>query len=255
MIIFANKKGLLALFGWLLVMCSVQAETVLVAVASNFTKPMTEIAEKFKQTTGHEANLSFGSSGKFVAQIENNAPFDVFLSADENNPKRLESSGQGVAESRFTYAMGKLLLWSAEPGLIDGQGQILNKGRFKHLALADPKVAPYGFAAEETMKNVGVLEKLRPLFVLGENISQTQQFISTGSVELGFVALSQVINDSGSIGNGSGWIVPSHLYKPIRQDVILLKKGQGNPAAIALLSFIKSPEALQIIKHYGYELP
>lgn len=232
-----------------------QAATVLVAVASNFTKPMTEIAEAFKKATGHEASLSFGSSGKFVAQIENDAPFEVFLSADEKNPKKLEESGKGVADSRFTYAIGKLALWSAKAGVVDDQGQVLSKGDFKHLALADPKLAPYGLAAEEALKNLGLLDKLKPVFVLGENISQTQQFISSGNAELGFIALSQVIGKDGAISEGSGWIVPETLHSPIKQEVILLKKGEPNPAAPALMAFLKSPEALAIIKKYGYSLP
>jgi molybdate transport system substrate-binding protein len=234
---------------------NLQAATVLVAVASNFTKPMNEIAEAFKKATVHEASLSFGSSGKFVAQIENDAPFEVFLSADEKIPKKLGESGKGVASSRFTYAIGKLVLWSAKPGLVDNQGQILSKGGFKHLALADPKLAPYGLAAEEALKNLGLLEKLQLLFVFGDNISQTQQFISSGNAELGFIALSQVIGKDGNIADGSGWIVPDNLYNPIRQDAILLKKGEPNPAASALLDFLKSPEALAIIKKYGYKLP
>lgn len=233
---------------------NLQAATVLVAVASNFTKPMNDIAAAFNKATGHEANLAFGSSGKFVAQIENDAPFEVFLSADEKNPKKLEESGKGVANSRFTYAIGKLVLWSAKPDLVDGEGQVLVKGGFKHLALADPKLAPYGLAAEEAMKNLGVLEKLKPLFVLGENISQTQQFISSGNADLGFIALSQVIGKDGKIGEGSSWIVPDTLHNPIRQDAILLKKGEPNPAASALLEFMKSPEALGIIQAYGYSI-
>ncbi len=232
-----------------------QAATVLVAVASNFTKPMNEIAEAFKKATGHEANLSFGSSGKFVAQIENDAPFEVLLAADENNPKKLEESGKGIANTHFTYAIGKLVLWSATPGLVDDQGKILDKGGFKHLALADPKLAPYGLAAEEALKNLGLLEKLKPVFVLGENISQTQQFIGTGNAELGFIAFSQVIGKDGKIAEGSGWVVPDTLHSPIRQNAILLKKGEPNPAAPALLQFLKSPEVLAIIKKYGYSLP
>jgi molybdate transport system substrate-binding protein len=249
------SKRLFALLLLLTFSLSGQAATVLVAVASNFTKPMTEIAEAFKKATDHEASLSFGSSGKFVAQIENDAPFEVFLSADEKNPKKLEESGKGVASSRFTYAIGKLVLWSAKPGLVDDQGQVLSKGGFKHLALADPKLAPYGLAAEEALKNLGLLDKLQPLFVLGDNISQTQQFISSGNAELGFIALSQVIDKDGNVSEGSGWIVPNNLHNPIRQDAILLNKGEPNPAALAVLQFLKSPEALAIIKKYGYNLP
>jgi len=197
--LFKQLRLILALSLLLGLSLSVQAATVLVAVASNFTKPMNEIAAAFNKATGHEANLSFGSSGKFVAQIENAAPFEVFLSADEKNPKKLEESGKGVANTRFTYAIGKLVLWSARAGYVDDQGQILGKGGFKHLALADPKIAPYGQAAEEAMKNLSLLDKLQPLFVLGDNISQTQQFISSGNAELGFIALSQVIGTDGKI--------------------------------------------------------
>ena len=229
-----------------------QAETALVAVASNFTKPMNEIAAEFEKTTGHSVKLSFGSSSKFVAQIENTAPFEVFLSADDKSPAKLTEQGLAVGDSRFTYAIGKLVLWSTKANFIDKDGEILSKGGFKHIALADPKLAPYGAAAVDVLKNKGLLEKLQPLFVLGENISQTQQFVSTGNAELGFVALSQVLDD-GKI-SGSAWQVPDHLYKPIRQDAVLLKKGEGNPAATALLHYLKSPEAKAIIKKYGYEL-
>ncbi len=243
------------LFALCLIVASSQcyAETTLVAVASNFTKPMTEIAEVFEKVTGHSANLAFGSSGKFVSQIENGGPFEVFLSADTSHPAELEKSGLAVSGSQFTYAIGKLALWSATPGLVDDQGQVLSKGSFKYLALADPKLAPYGAAAMEVMENLNVLDKLQPLFVQGENIAQTYQFISTGNAELGFIALSQVI-DNGRIANGSGWIVPNNLHKPILQDAILLKKGAENPAAPALLKFIKSLEAQAIIRKYGYDL-
>jgi molybdate transport system substrate-binding protein len=246
-----------AKFLWVLWLISASslcnAATTLVAVASNFAKPMTEIAEAFEKSTGHSANLAFGSSGKFVSQLENGGPFEVFLSADASNPAKLEKSGLAVHGSQFTYAIGKLVLWSATPGLVDDQGQVLSKGGFKHLALADPKLAPYGAAAVEAMKNLNVLDKLQPLFVQGENIAQTYQFISTGNAELGFIAFSQVIND-GKIASGSGWIVPSNLHQPILQDAVLLKKGAENPAAPALLKFLKSPEARAIIRKYGYDI-
>ncbi len=231
-----------------------QATTVLVAVASNFTKPMTEIAEAFEKATGHSANLAFGSSGKFVSQLENGGPFEVFLAADTSNPVKLEKSGLAVDGSRFTYAIGKLVLWSSQANYVDAQGQVLKAGKFEHLALADPKLAPYGAAAVEVMRNLNVLDKLQLLFVLGENIAQTYQFISTGNAELGFIALSQVIGKDGKITEGSGWIVPNNLHKPILQDAILLKKGAENPAASALLSFLKSLEAQAIIRKYGYEI-
>jgi molybdate transport system substrate-binding protein len=229
------------------------AASTIVAVAANFTEPMNEIAKAFEKATGHSAKLSFGSSGKFVAQIENGAPFEVFLSADTAKPEKLEKSKQTVDGSRFTYAIGKLVLWSAKPGYVDDQGRILETGGFKHLALADPKLAPYGGAAIEVLKNKGLLEKLKPLFVLGENISQTHQFVSTGNAELGFIALSQVVED-GKIAKGSGWIVPEDLHAPIRQDAVLLKKGAENPAAAALVEFLKSAEARSIIQKYGYSL-
>lgn len=229
------------------------AETTLVATAANFTAPMNEIAEAFEKATGYGAKLSFGSSGKFVAQIEHGAPYEVFLSADDEKPARLEQARLAVPDSRFTYAIGKLVLWSAKPGFVDDQGAVLSRGGFRHLALADPKLAPYGAAAVEVLKNKGLFERLEPLFVLGENISQTHQFISTGNAELGFVALSQVIA-GGRIAEGSGWIVPETLYSPIRQDAVLLNKGSGNPAAPALLEFLKSNEARAIIQKYGYRL-
>lgn len=229
-----------------------RAETTLVAVAANFTKPMNEIAAAFEKSTGHTAKLSFGSSGKFVSQIENAAPFEVFLSADDKSPAKLAEKGLAVADSRFTYCIGKLVLWSTKAGFVDQDGEVLTKGGFKHLALADPKLAPYGAAAIEVLKNKGLFDKLQPLFVLGENISQTQQFISTNNAELGFIALSQVL-DNGKI-SGSAWQVPDNLYSPIRQDAVLLKKGEANPAATALLQYLKSDEAKAIISKYGYAL-
>ncbi|MDP3875728.1 MAG: molybdate ABC transporter substrate-binding protein [Methylobacter sp.] len=232
------------------------AATTLVAVASDFTKPMTEIAAEFEKATGHTAKLSFGSSGKAFAQIQSGAPFEVYLSASEKYPLELEKTGFAVADSHFVYAIGKLVLWSAEPGYVDDQGKILATGSFKHIALADPSHAPYGVVAEEVMKSLGVLDKLRPLFVMGENISQTFQFVSTGNAELGFVGLAQVIDvNSGKIGSGSGWLIPDNLHSPFRQVAVLLKTGAENPAAHALVDFLKSKAALAIIEKYGFGLP
>jgi len=251
---FLNKFILLLTVTALLTVSVIsKADTTLVAVAANFTKPMTDIAEAFEKTTGHSAKLSFGSSGKFVAQIENGAPFEVFLSADDKAPAKVEQYGFAVANSHFTYAIGKLVLWSATANLVDAQGEILSKGGFKHLALADPKLAPYGAAALEVLKNKNLLNKLQPLFVQGENIAQTYQFVSTGNAELGFVALSQVI-DNGKISSGSAWQIPENLYTPLHQEAVLLKKGEDNPAALALMQFLKSPEAKAIISKYGYSL-
>jgi len=231
-----------------------QAETVLVAVASNFTKPMNEIAAEFEKQTGYGANLAFGSSGKFTSQLLNGAPFELFLSADDEKPAMLEQAGVAVAGSRFTYALGTLVLWSAKPGVVDGKGQILQKGGFRHVALADPKLAPYGVAAVQVMKNMKVYDTLLPTLVYGENISQAQEFVSTGNAELGFVALSQVIGDNGTIPQGSAWVVPTEWHAPIRQDAVLMKTGEQNPAAPALMAFLKSPAALAIIQRYGYRL-
>ena len=230
------------------------AETTLVAIAANFTKPMTEIAGEFEKATGHNAKLSFGSSGKFVSQIENGAPFEVFLSADDKSPAKLQQSGFGVENANFTYAIGKLVLWSATANYVDSQGEILKKGGFKHIALADPKLAPYGAAAVEFLKTKNLFDKLQPLFVLGENISQTHQFVSTGNAELGFVALSQV-SENGKITSGSAWVVPANFYEPLKQNAVLLKTGEENPAAKALLDYLKSPSAKTIIQKYGYDLP
>ena len=227
--------------------------TVLVAVAANFSKPMTEIVSQFEKATGHSAKLSFGSSGKFVSQLENGGPFEVLLSADEKGPEKLEQAGLTAPNTRFVYALGKLILWSATPNFVDDEGKILMTSNFKHLALADPKVAPYGAAAIDVLKKMKLLEKLQPLFVQGENIAQTYQFISTANAELGFLALSQVI-ESGKIVGGSSWIIPDNLHAPIRQSAVLMKKGAENPAARALIDYLKSIPALAIIKKYGYDL-
>jgi len=253
---FHSFIRLLTVIGLLTISVSSQAATTLVAVASDFTKPMTEIVAEFEKATGHSAKLSFGSSGKAFAQIQSGAPFEVYLSASEQYPIELEKSGFAVPDSHFTYALGKLVLWSKTDNYVDDKGQILTKDGFKHLAIADPSHAPYGVFAEEVMKNLGVLEKLRPLFVQGENISQTFQFVSTGNAELGFVAFAQVIDTkTGKIGSGSGWLVPSNLHSPFKQTAVLLKKGAENPAAIALMAFLKSPPALAIIEKYGFGLP
>jgi molybdate transport system substrate-binding protein len=227
--------------------------TVLVAVAANFSKPMTEIAGEFEKATGHSAKLSLGSSGKFVSQLKSGGPFEVFLSADEKGPEKLEQVSLTVPTTRFVYALGKLVLWSTKLGYVDDQGKILETGNFKHLALANPKLAPYGIAAVDVLKKMKLFEKLQPLFVQGENIAQTYHFISTANAELGFVALSQVI-EKGKIINGSGWIIPDNLYTPIRQTAVLMKKGAKNPAAAALIDYLKSKPALAIIKTYGYDL-
>ena len=230
------------------------ADEVQVAVAANFTAPMQQIAAQFEKDTGHKAVLAFGATGKFYAQIVNGAPFEILLAADDETPARLEKEAHGVAGSRFTYAIGKLVLWSTDPALVDAKGEILKTGQFKHLALANPKTAPYGSAAIEAMSKLGLLSNLQPRFVQGENISQTQQFVTTGNAELGFVALSQVYKD-GKVSSGSAWIVPANLYEPIRQDTVLLAKGHNKPAAGALLAYLKGDKAKAVIRSFGYELP
>ncbi len=237
----------------LLLAVGAQAAEVQVAVAANFTAPMQQIATEFEKDTGHKAMLSFGSTGKFYAQITNGAPFEFFLAADDETPARLEKEFLIAPRSRFTYAIGKLVLWSSKEEYIDSKGEILKTGDFKHLSLANPKAAPYGAAAIETLKKLGLLENIEPRFVQGENIAQAHQFVATGNAELGFVALSQVFKD-GKITSGSAWIVPVNLYAPIRQDAAVLANGKNNRAAMALAEYLKSDKARAIIKSYGYEL-
>ena len=229
------------------------ADEVQVAVAANFTAPMQKIAAEFEKDTGHKALLSFGATGKFYAQIKNGAPFQVFLAADDKTPAKLEAEGDTVPGSRFTYAIGTLVLWSAKPGFVDDKGEVLKKGDFKHISIANPKLAPYGQAAVETLTALKLLDTLQPKFVTGENISQTHQFAATGNAELGFVALSQVMKD-GKISEGSGWIVPSSLHQPIRQDAVLLTNGKGKPAAEALMKYLGSDKAKAVITSFGYAL-
>jgi molybdate transport system substrate-binding protein len=232
---------------------STQAAEVQVAVAANFTAPMQKIAAEFEKDTGHKALLAFGATGKFYAQIKNGAPFQVFLAADDKTPARLEAEGDTVPGSRFTYAIGTLVLWSAQPGMVDDQGDVLKKGQFKHLAMTNPKTAPYGAAAVAVLTKMGLLDAIEPKFVTGENVSQTYQFIATGNAELGFVALSQVMMD-GKLTGGSAWIVPSNLHQPIRQDAVVLASGKDQPAAKALVEYLKGDKAAAIIKSYGYAL-
>ncbi|RIX42562.1 MAG: molybdate ABC transporter substrate-binding protein [Rhodocyclales bacterium GT-UBC] len=246
-------KKITTLLALLCATLSVQADEVQVAVAANFTGPMQVISALFERDTGHKASLAFGATGKFYAQITNGAPFEILLSADDETPAKLIKEGYGVAGTPFTYAIGKLVLWSADPKLVDAKGAILKKGGFKHLSLANPKAAPYGAAGMQVMTKLGVAEAIKPLIVQGENISQTHQFISTGAAELGFVAYSQVIKN-GQIGSGSGWIVPANLYDPIRQDAVILAKGKDKPAAIALMNYLKGEKAQAVIKSFGYEL-
>jgi molybdate transport system substrate-binding protein len=242
-------SGLLALS----LLQGARAAEVQVAVAANFTAPMQKIAQAFEQDSGHRATLAFGSTGKFYAQIRNGAPFQLLLAADDSTPARLVAEGLGLADSRFTYATGKLVLWSRQPGLVDAQGAVLKAGSFERLALADPKLAPYGAAAMQVLSGLGLLPALAPKLVQGESIAQAYQFIATGNAALGFVALSQVYAD-GRIGEGSAWIVPAALHAPIRQDALLLNSGKDNAAALALLRYLRGDKARAIIRAYGYDV-
>lgn len=229
------------------------ADEVRIAVAANFAAPIKAMAAGFEKDTGHKLVIATGSTGAFYAQIRNGAPFEAFLSADDETPAKLEKEGLAVSGSRFTYATGKLVLWSAKPGFVDAQGEVLKNGHFNRLAIANPKTAPYGAAGLETLKKLGLYDSLRGKIVQGENITQAQQFVATGNAELGFVALSQVWRD-GKVTSGSAWLVPAAYYTPIKQDAALLTPGKDKPAAQALLQYLKSNKAKSVIKSFGYEI-
>ena len=226
------------------------AGEVSVAVASNFTAPMKIIAQAFERDTGHKAILSFGASGQFYAQIKNGAPFAVLLAADDETPAKLEKEGFGVAGTRFTYAVGKVVLWSKKPGFVDDKGEVLRSDTFTKIAIANPKLAPYGVAAMQ--QRLDVSARVTPKIAEASNIGQTFQFVSSGSVALGFIALSQVF-ENGKIKDGSGWVVPSTMYDPIKQDAMLLMHARTSIAAQALLQYLRSEKAKAIILSYGYD--
>lgn len=228
------------------------ADEVKVAVAANFSEPLKKIAADFEKDTGNKVTISSGATGGIFAQIKNGAPFEIFLAADDETPAKVEKEGMGVKGSRFTYAIGKLVLWSAKPGYVDAKGEVLKKAAFEHLSVANPKTAPYGAAGVEVLKKMGIYESLQPKIVEGQNITQAQQFVVSGNAELGFVALSQVWKD-GVLTSGSAWIVPTGDYAPIRQDAILLNPGANKPVAEALLKYLKGDKARAVIKSYGYE--
>ena len=229
------------------------AEQVQVAVATNFTAPLQAIAAEFEKDTGHSVVASFGATGQLYAQIQHGAPFEMLFSADASTPARLDSEGQGVSGSRFTYAVGSLVLWSATPGYLDGSDAALKANQFRRLAIAEPKTAPYGLAAIQVLEKLGLTEAVQGKLVTGQSIAKALHFIATGNAELGFVALSQVYQD-GQLSSGSAWIVPAELHTPIRQDALILKKGEHNPAAAAFMDYIKGEKAARIIQSYGYRL-
>lgn len=230
---------------------SARADGVSVAVAANFAGPLTKIGEGFTAATGHTLKVSVGSTGRFYSQIVAGAPFEVLISADDETPKKLIAEGFAVTGSNFTYAIGKLVLWSAQPGYVDDQGAVLASGKFAHLAIANPKLAPYGQAGTDVLKARGLTDALAPKLVTAESIAQAYQFIATGNAELGFVALAQVVTPGKPV-TGSYWLVPPALYGEIRQDAVLLETGEKNPAAAALLAYLKSAPAKAVIQSYGY---
>ena len=230
------------------------AGEVHVAVAANFAAPMRSLVSEFERESGHRALVSLGATGQLAAQIRQGAPFGVLLAADATTPSKLASDGYALAATQRTYAIGRLVLWSRNADYVDAKGDVMRRSDFRRLAIANPKLAPYGAAATQTLSALGLREKLRSKTVEGANINQAFQFVASGNAELGFVAMSQVMQE-GRLQRGSAWIVPANLHEPIRQDVILLAKGQENPAAIALLRYLDSRAARDIIRRYGYELP
>jgi molybdate transport system substrate-binding protein len=249
----STLQALLTLCAGLLFSAASLAAEVQVAVAANFTAPIQAIAQEFEKDTGHKLVAAYGATGQLYAQIQHGAPFELFFSADESTPAKLEKEGLGVAGSRFTYAIGSLVLWSAKSGYLDGSDAVLKATQYQHLAIADPQTAPYGLAATQVLAKLGLTDAVQGKLVTGQSIAKALHFISTGNAELGFVALSQVYKD-GQLTSGSAWIVPAELHTPIKQDALLLKKGEHNPAAAALIEYLKGAKAAAIIKSYGYKI-
>lgn len=248
----AGAAGMLAVLLLLGPQAPAAAADIQLAVAANFMAPMKEIAAAFAADSGHRAVLSFGATGKFHAQIGKGAPFEVLLAADERIPAQLEADGLAVRGTRFTYARGRLALWSPKPGYVDATGQVLRRAGVAHVAIANPRSAPYGAAAVQVLDKLGLLPALGPRLVQGENIAQAHQYAATGNAQLGFVAVSQVYRD-GKLLSGSAWMVPAALHQPIRQDAVLLVRGDANPAARTLLRYLQSDKARAIMRTYGYE--
>ncbi len=249
--VLRNRWVLFAVSG---LMCQAAfAGEVNAAVAANFAAPMQQIVALFGKETGNTVKMSFGATGKFYSQIREGAPFDVLLAADEKTTRLLEQEGLAVKGSRFVYAQGKLVLWSARPGFVDDKGAVLNTGSYNKIAYADPKLAPYGMAAQETLQKMSLWGRVQGKMVTGESIGQTYQFAASGNADMAFIALSQ-ITKSGKVNEGSWWIVPADMYHPIRQAAVELAAAKDKEAAHALLTFLKSEKAAAIIRSYGYEL-
>ncbi|HLA75366.1 MAG TPA: molybdate ABC transporter substrate-binding protein [Gammaproteobacteria bacterium] len=229
------------------------ADEVNVAVATNFLPALKKIVQHFERDTGHRLRISAGSTGKLFVQIKQGAPFDILLAADAERPRLLEEQGLAVKGSRFTYAIGQLVLWSPRPGFIDGAGGVLKNEKFNHLAIANPKIAPYGKAAQQALMHLGLWKQLRPRLVQGEDIGQTLQFIASGNAELGFVAFSQIVNLPDA-DKGGYWPVPQELYEPIQQQAVLLARAADNVAARAFFTYLNSGQARTFIRQAGYAL-
>ncbi len=225
-----------------------------VAVAANFLGAMKKISTDFESQTGHKVIISAGSTGALYSQIINGAPFDLFFSADDKRPEKLEADGLAVQGTRFTYALGGIALYSSTAGYVDPEGKILSVGRYKRLAIANPKIAPYGIAAVEAIENMGLTKKVDSKLTLGGSVAHAFQFTASGGAELGFVALSQII-DAGPGLTGSYWIVDKSLYNPVRQQAIMLRKGKNNIAAIEFIKFFHSEKAIKVIHDSGYDTP
>ena len=246
------KNVLLFCLPLFLLFSQCSAAEVQVAVAANFAVPMKQIADEFSKGTGHKAILAMGSTGKFYAQIVNGAPFDVFLAADDETPARLVKEGAAIEDTRFTYATGRLVLWSARPQLVDEKAAILRHQNFRHLAIAAPRLSPYGAASVQALTHMGMLTPLQSKLVTGDSIGQVFSMVSSGNAELGFVAMSQVF-EAGLLKSGSAWVVPASLHGSLRQDAVLLMRAKNNPAALQLLAFLKSAQAKAIMSSFGYE--
>ena len=238
---------------WMLASLHVGAGEVRVAVSADFALPLKAIAAEFERHSGHKVLHTAGSTARLSAQIRAGAPFDVFLAADAAAPALLERSGKGVAGSRFPYAVGRLVLWSALPSLVDGNGNILKSKYIDRVAVAAPASTPYGAAAMETLRRLNLLPQIEPKLVRGEDVGRVFGFVASGNAEIGFVAISQVWGVDG-IRYGSGWIVPPHLYEPIRQEAVLLAAGRNNLAAAELLAYLQTDAARDLIRAFGYAL-
>lgn len=244
----AAKNPLALLLIFLMMPGGVWGDEIRVAAASNFRETSTELARVFEAASTHEVVLIFGSTGKHYAQVINGAPFDVMLAADSARPEKLEKTGLAIQGTRFTYALGRLALWSPEPGYVDSEGKVLSEAAFRHLAIANPVLAPYGQAAREALEALGQWDRLRPRLVMGENVGQAFQYVTSGNAELGLLAWSQLPRE-GARPAGSWWLLPENLHQPIAQQAVMLK---DSAAARAFLDFLGSAEGVAIIRRHGY---